>query len=393
VNFALSDEQIELARSARQILAAECPMTRVRKIAETPAGHDPDLHRTFAQAGWLGILVPESLGGAGLALLDAAVLLGELGRALAPGPFVVSSIGAVTALRTAGTRAQQEAWLPRIAAGDAIATLAIAEGEEPRFDGLGVRALAARAAGGAVLSGTKMFVEHAPVADVLVSAFRTGRPSGEDGFGGVGLFAVPARAKGVSVVPLVSIDETRRPCEVRFRGVRVADAEVLGAGRSKKAGANRPGGDASHALRRAMDACAIAIAAESLGGAERTLEAAVEYVKVREQFGRPVGSFQAVQHMAAEALAQLEPARSLLWYAAWAFDARPREAPLAAAMAKALCTDVFREISRTAIEMHGGIGFTWEHDLHFWFKRALSNASAFGDAAFHRERVAALSGF
>jgi alkylation response protein AidB-like acyl-CoA dehydrogenase len=388
VNFALSDEQIELQRSARQILTAECPMTRVRKIAGSPAGLDPDLQRVFAEAGWLGILVPESLGGAGLGLLDAAVLLHELGRAVAPGPFIVSSIGAVVALRAAGTRAQQEAWLPRIASGDAIATLAIAEGEEPRFDGPGIQARAARAAGGATLSGIKMFVEYAHVADLLLSAFRAGKPSGEDGLGGVGLFAVPGRAKGLSVVPLVSIDETRRPCEARFRNVRVPISDVLSG-----AGTKRSGGDAPRGLRRAMDACAIAIAAESLGGAERALEGAVEYVKVREQFGRPVGSFQAVQHMAADALAQVEPARSLLWYAAWAFDARPKEAPLAAAMAKALCTDVYREVSRAAIEMHGGIGFTWEHDMHFWFKRALSNASAFGDAAFHRERVARLSGF
>ena len=138
---------------------------------------------------------------------------------------------------------------------------------------------------------------------------------------------------------------------------------------------------------------AIGIAAESLGGAERALERAVEYVKVREQFGRPVGSFQAVQHMAADAAARIEPARALVWYAAWAFDARPKESPLAASMAKAACCDVYREVARTAVEMHGGIGFTWENDMHFYLKRSLANAAAYGDGEWHRERVAELSRF
>jgi acyl-CoA dehydrogenase len=387
MNFALSDEQIELQRSARQILAAECPMTRVRRISESPEGHDPALYKTFAEAGWLGILVPEAHGGAGLTLLDAAVLLGELGRAVAPGPFLASAIGAAITLRDLGTPAQRSAWLPRIASGEAIGTLAIAEAPEPRFDGGGIAARATRKAGGFALTGTKVFVEYAHAADVILSAFRLGR--GARGFEGVGLFAVPPRARGVSVERLVSVDETRRPCEVRYRNAAVPADALLGAAKGGKGARRKP--DAG--LSRVMDACAIAIAAECVGGAERALEAAVEYVKVREQFGRPVGSFQAVQHMASEALAKLEPARALLWYAAWTFDARPKESPLAASMAKACCAEVFQEIARVSIEMHGGIGFTWEHDLHFLFKRALANASAFGDAASHHERVARLAGF
>jgi len=383
MDFSLSSEQEQLRDQARDLLARECPTARVRKVMASDSGHDADLARVFAEAGWLGILVPEDFGGAGLSFLDAAVLAGELGRAVAPGPFLASSIGAVIALLHGGSRAQQRAWLPRIAAGEAIATVAVAEGPEPRFDGIGVKARA-RAAGSALrLDGVKLFVDGANVADLILAAFRTGARTGRGGaspgFEGTALFAVPRETAGVEVEPLVSVDETRRTCEVRFAGVRLPKGAALP--------------HAGRALGRVLDGCAIAVAADCLGGAERALELAVEYVRAREQFGRPVGSFQAVQHMAAEAVALIEPARALLWYAAFVFDARPREAPLAAAMAKAACADVYAAVSRTAIEMFGGIGFTFENDMHLYFKRALANASAYGDSSFHRERVARLAGF
>ncbi|MDP3939425.1 MAG: acyl-CoA dehydrogenase family protein [Deltaproteobacteria bacterium] len=384
MDFALSAEQEQLRDSARALLARECPTTRVRRTMESPAGHDPALWKTFAEAGWLGVLVPEAHGGAGLGLLDAAVLMGEMGRALAQGSYLVSSIGAVTALREGGSAAQQATWLPRLASGEAIATLAVAEAPEGRYDGAGVEARAKRRGGAHALDGTKIFAEGAQVADLVLAAFRTAaaKKNGDD-FAGVELFAVPAPSRGLGVQPLVSVDETRRPCEVRFRNVTAGAAERL-AGRGKGSG---------RALARALDACAIAVSAESVGAAERALELAVEYVKVREQFGRPVGTFQAVQHMAAEAAARLEPARALVWHAAWAFDARPREAPMAASMAKSYCADAFRAVSRTAVEMHGGIGFTWEHDMHLYYKRALANAADFGDAGFHRDRIARLARF
>ena len=345
------------------------------------SGSDPELQRVFAEAGWLGILVPESFGGAGLQLLDAALLLAELGRAVVPGPFAASSVAAVIALREAGTAEQQETWLPRIAKGDAVATFAFAEGPEARFDGAGVAARAVRRRGGFRLTGTKLFVEYAHVAELILAALRTG--SGRADLAGIELFALPRAARGLRATPLVSVDETRRPCELRLRGVELpASARLAGRGRTP-----RP----HRALRRVLDACAVAVAADCLGGAEHALERAVEYVKVREQFGRPVGSFQAVQHMAAEAAARIEPARALVWYAAWAFDARPKEASLAASMAKACCSDVYRFVARSAVEMHGGIGFTWENDMHLFLKRALANASAFGDADHHRDRVAELA--
>jgi alkylation response protein AidB-like acyl-CoA dehydrogenase len=298
-----------------------------------------------------------------------------------PGPFLTSSVAAVIALREAGSAEQQRTWLPRIAKGDAVATLAFAEGPEARFDGAGVAARASRRRGGFRLEGTKLFVEYAELADLVLAAARTGAGRGE--LSGIELFALPRGTRGVRASPLVSVDETRRPCELRLRGVELpADARLAGRGRAFRA---------DRALRRVLDACAVAVAADSLGGAERALELAVGYVKVREQFGRPVGSFQAVQHMAAEAAARIEPARALLWYAAWAFDARPKQASLAASMAKACACDVYRFVSRSAVEMHGGIGFTWENDMHLFFKRALANASAFGDADHHRDRVAELA--
>lgn len=384
MDFGLSEEQEQLRDQARDLLARECPTARVRKAMESASGFDTDLWRTFGEAGLLGVLVPEEWGGAGLTLLDAAVIAGEVGRAVAPGPFVASAVGAALALREAGARAQQRAWLPKLASGEAVATLAIAEPGEPRFDACGI-AGRARAAGasGYRLAGEKVFVDGAAVADLWLVALRTGpaRAAGAKagGFAGVGLFAVPRDADGAATEDLVSLDETRRTGELRLRDVKVAKDALLPRGEK--------------ALGRVIDACAIAIAAESLGGAERALELAADYVKVREQFGRPVGSFQAVQHLAAESVARIEPARALLWYAAWAWDARPKEAPLAAAMAKAACCDVYRAVSRTAIEMFGGIGFTWENDMHLYFKRALVNAAAFGDGTWQRERVAALSGF
>jgi alkylation response protein AidB-like acyl-CoA dehydrogenase len=354
MNFALSDEQAQLAASARAQLARVCPPSRVREIMATPAGHDLALHRTLVDAGWTGVLVPAGLGGTGLTMLDAAVLLGELGRGVVPGPFLVSQVVAVTALRAVRSRLAGE-WLSKLVTGAAIATVAL--------DGP-IRAKRVRG-GEYQLDGQARFVDYAHVADVIIVA------------AGGGLFALPRTARGVTATPLVTVDETRRPCELRLRAVRVPPTAALGR--------------APAAVARTRDAAAVAIAADSLGGADRALELAVEYVKVREQFGRAVGSFQAVQHMAAEAVARIEPARALLWYAAWAFDARPREAPLAAAMAKARCTDVFRDVARTAIEMHGGIGFTWEHDIHLYWKRALANWSAFGDAHAQRARVADLA--
>jgi alkylation response protein AidB-like acyl-CoA dehydrogenase len=377
MDFGLSEDQELLQRSAAEFLARECPPSLVREVAGHEDGYPRALYRHMAELGWLGLIVPETCGGAGLGMLDMALLLEQLGRVVLPGPFFSSAVLATLAIVHGGTAAQKKVWLPRLASGEAVGTLAVLE-ESDRLDASGVAARARRAGRGYRLSGSKLFVTDAHVADLLVAAFRTGAGA-EDG---VTLFLVPRDTPGVEVRLLQSIDRTRRPAEVRFDGVELPAAAVLG----------KPGAG-WRSLARVYDGAAVALAADSLGGAERALELAVEYAKVREQFGRPIGSFQAVKHMAAEMVSEIEPARALLWYAAYAYDALPREAARAASMAKACLSDVYARTANRAVQIHGGIGFTWEHDLHFWFKRAKWNELAFGDVAYHRERVAQLAKF
>ena len=378
MDFGLTADQQMLAETARQFLAAEATPRTVRRIADDPQGFSPELNRKVAEQGWPGLLVPESLGGLGLGLLDAAVLLGELGRSLAPVPFLSSGVLATSLLLSAGSTAQKKAWLPRLASGELTATVAWLE-ESEWLDPAGVTLRARRARERLRLSGAKRFVVDAQVADLLIVAARTGagsRPAG------VTLLLVPRDTPGITVVPLPSIDRTRRFFEVAFDDVAIDTAQVLGAE-----------GKGWRPLENLLDVACVAIASESQGGAERALEMAVEYSKVREQFGRPIGSFQAVKHMAAECLAEIEPSRSLVWYAAWAQQEIPRDASRAASMAKARLGEVYSRVTNTAVQMHGGIGFTWEHDMHFWFKRAKQNEMWFGAPAWHRERVARESGW
>jgi alkylation response protein AidB-like acyl-CoA dehydrogenase len=377
MDFGLSEDQELLRRSAAEFLARECPPSLVREVAGHDDGYPRALYRQMAELGWLGLIVPEAHGGAGLGMLELALLLEQLGRVVLPGPFLSSAVLATLAIGHGGSTAQKKAWLPRLARGDAVGTLAVLE-ESDRLDAGGVAARARRAGRGYRLSGSKLFVTDAHIADVLIAAFRTGA-GGEDG---VTVFLVPRDTPGVEVRLLQSIDRTRRPAEVRFDGVELPASAVLG----------KPG-VGWRTLQRVYDGAAVALAADSLGGAERALELAVEYAKVREQFGRPIGSFQAVKHIAAEMVSEIEPARALMWYAAYAYDALPREAARAASMAKACLSDVYARTTNRAVQIHGGIGFTWEHDLHFWFKRAKWNELAYGDVAYHRERIARLGKF
>ena len=377
MDFGLSEDQELLSRSAAEFLAAECPPTLVREAAGSEDGYPRALYRKMAELGWLGLVVPESYGGAGLSTLDLSLLCEQLGRAVVPGPFFSSAVLATLAILHGGSAAQKKRWLPKLASGEAIGALALLE-ESDRIDAPGVAMKARARGGGWLLSGTKLFVTDAHVADLLVVAARTaGRD--EDG---VTLFLVPRDTPGVKVLPLPSIDVTRRPMEVRFESVELPKDAVLGAA-----------GKGWKALGRVLDGAAVALAGDCLGGAERMLELAVEYSKVREQFGRVIGSFQAMKHIAAEMVSEIEPARALVWYAAYAADALPREAPRAASMAKACLGDVYARVANRSVQMHGGIGFTWEHDLHFWFKRAKWNELAYGDPAWHRERLATLAKF
>ena len=377
MDFGLSEDQELLSRSAAEFLAAECPPTLVREAAGSEDGYPRALYRKMAELGWLGLVVPESYGGAGLSTLDLSLLCEQLGRAVVPGPFFSSAVLATLAILHGGSAAQKRRWLPKLASGETIGALALLE-ESDRIDAPGVAMKARARGGGWLLSGTKLFVTDAHVADLLVVAARTaGRD--EDG---VTLFLVPRDTPGVKVLPLPSIDVTRRPMEVRFESVELPKDAVLGAA-----------GKGWKALARVLDGAAVALAGDCLGGAERMLELAVEYSKVREQFGRVIGSFQAMKHIAAEMVSEIEPARALVWYAAYAADALPREAPRAASMAKACLGDVYARVANRSVQMHGGIGFTWEHDLHFWFKRAKWNELAYGDPVWHRERLATLAKF
>lgn len=381
IDFGLSEEQEALQRSAREFLAHECPPALVREtareVAQSGAGVPRTLYRRMAELGWMGLLVPEKQGGLGLAALDLALVLEELGRVVAPGPFLPTQL-AIAGLLRAGAAAQRAAWLPRLVAGEAFGTLAHLE-ESDRHEPAGIQAKATRKGDGWVLAGTKLFVPEAQGADVFLVAARTKAGTGPEG---VSLFLVDRGARGLRVKPHRHVDLTRRFGEVVLKDVALPEGALLG--------------DADQGwpvLARLLDLAAVGIAADSLGGAQRALEMAIEYSRVREQFGRKIGSFQALKHIAAEMLADVEPARSLVWYAAYAWDRRPRDAARAAAMAKASLGDVYSRTVRRSVEIHGGIGFTWEFDLQLWFKRAHTNETLFGDPSFHRERVAQLERF
>ena len=373
MNFGISDEQQQLKVSAREFLTNECATTYVRKVMASEDGGAAELYAQIAGLGWTGLIIPETFGGAGLTMLDMAILLEEQGYAAMPGPFLFSAAVAAAALKEFGTEAMKQKWLPAMAEGKACGTIAIAE-EDDGIDPVSLRVRANRTGTDTIINGRKLFVPYVNVADFVIVAARTG-----DTVDDVRFFVVDSKSSGLTTKMLKSLDLTRRVSAIEFKDVHVgADAELQ---RGKEC------------FRRIVDIASVAVAADSLGGAERALEMAVEYSKVREQFGKPIGSFQALKHAAAEIVSELEPARSLLWYAAYALDADPKAAPRAAAMAKARLCEVYSRTTDKAVLMHGGIGFTWEHDIHLWFKRSRFNESYFGSPPYHRERVAQLGGY
>jgi alkylation response protein AidB-like acyl-CoA dehydrogenase len=377
IDFGLTDDQTALQRAAREFLAAECPPALVRETAKLDDGVPRDLYRKMAEQGWMGLALPEAHGGLGLGTLDLALVLLELGRVAAPGPFLSTQLVA-WAIAKAGTTAQRKTWLPQIAAGETFAALAYLE-DGDRHDPAGIQATAKRTRGGWTLSGGKLFALEAPGADLLLVAARTQRGTGP---AGVSLFLVERTAPGVRVRGHETMDVTRRVGEVTLRNVALPAEALLG-----RAGQGWP------LLSRVLDLACIGIAADSLGGAEQVLRMAVEYSMTREQFGRKIGSFQAMKHIAAEMVAEVAPATSLVWHAAYAFDHGAKEGARAAAMAKASLGDVYSRTARRSVEMHGGIGFTWEFDLQLWFKRAHLSEALFGDPPFHRERLAVIDGY
>ena len=376
MDIGFTDEQELLRDTARRFLESECNTQFVRRRMAEPAAVTDEFWQKLAEQGWLGIIYPEEEGGSGLGLVDLVVLMEEMGRAVMPGPFLSTVLLGGAAIGDAGTPAQRQQWLPQIAAGTAKAALAWTE-PDLRWDAAGVTASAREAAAGFTLSGTKLFVGDAHLADILVAAART--RDGSTMEDGVSLFLVPKDTPGLAITVLPTIDETRKLCEVRLDNVVLPMAALIG----KRHRGWVP-------LSRVIARATVALAAEMCGGAQQVLDMTVAYAKIRIAFGKPIGSYQGVKHQAADMLVAIENAKSLTYYAAWAMDQGLEEAPLAVSMAKAAASDMYRKVAGTGIQLHGGIGMTWEHNLQLYFKRARASEVAFGDATWHRERVAQL---
>ena len=355
MDFALSADQRLMQASVAGVLGRASPLARVRAFAEGGEPVARDVWTALTELGLPGLLVAEEHGGLGLGLLDAALAAEILGAHVAPAPFLGSAVLAPLALAAAGSPTQKSAWLPRLAGGEIVAGAILHEALAGARDAPGVTVKGGR------LTGGSMFALDASGADILLVADRSG-----------GLHLV--EAKEVHVTPLATIDATRRFAEVRFEN---APAEPL-AGQG--------------ALDRLRDAAFIILAADMLGVAQAMLDKAVAYAQERCQFGRPIGSFQAVKHLCAEMAAELEPCRALVWYAAYAFDTIPAEAPLVAAHAKAHLAEVGRFVARTATEVHGGVGFTDLLGLHYWFKRLGVDRQIFGGPEHLRAHAANLQG-
>jgi alkylation response protein AidB-like acyl-CoA dehydrogenase len=372
MDFGFSEEQEMLRQSARQFLETECAMTYVRKMMDDDTGYSGEQWKKMADLGWTGLIFSEDQGGAGLNMVDLVVVLEEMGRVVMPGPFFATVILGGLAIELGGTAAQKQKYLPGICTGTLKATLAQVE-ESGRWDAEGIMLPAKKDGSTYTLSGTKLFVHDAHNADLLIVPART---KGK-GCKGITLFLVDAKQQGVKVTLLKTMDQTRKLCEVTFDNVQVGKDGMLG--KADKGWA---------LLDRLVDRAKVALCAEMCGGAQKVLEMSVEYAKVREQFGKPIGSFQAIQHKCANMMVQVESAKSATYYAAWAVANDVPEAHLAACMAKAYCSDAYRMVSGEGIQIHGGIGFTWEHDMHLYFKRAKGSEVTFGDATWNRELVA-----
>ncbi|MGN6275401.1 MAG: acyl-CoA dehydrogenase family protein [Solirubrobacterales bacterium] len=359
--FDLTDEQQAIKSTAHDFLASRFKSERIREIAAGESGFDEAGWGEMAELGWAGLALPEEWGGQGLGIVELGVVFEEMGYVGAPAPLLSTTLAGL-AIAAGGSDEQRERYLPRLASGELRATPALMDAGVPAEPGKFAMA-AQEDSDGVVLDGEKTLVMDAASADLFLVATADGRRH-----------LVEKDAAGVTVVPEESIDLTRHLSSVRFEGVRVVPENTLP-------------GSAEAYLPVLLRAC-VAIAAESTGVAQRALDFSVAYAKDRQQFGRPIGAYQAVSHRCAQMLLETENSRSAVYGAAWAADAEPESLPLAASMAKAYASDAGWRVPDAAIQVHGGIGFTWEHDLHFFLKRGRANAATFGDTRWHRERVA-----
>ena len=377
MKLAYSSEQRELAESVRRFLADRVPLTRVRELMDNQDGTDEKVWAyAGSQLGLQGLAIPEQYGGAGFTFAEQAIVLEELGAALYPGPYLASAVLAASALLASSDETAKQDLLPGIASGEVVATLAFTEDDgswEPEDIAL---AATQDAAGGWVLDGHKSYVLDGHGAGLILVAGRTSG-QGQDA-SALSMFAVPADAPGLDRTALPTLDQTRKMARLVFASV---PARLIGAP-----------GEAGAVLAKTLDVAAIALAAEQLGGAQRALDMAVAYAKVRHQFGRPIGSFQAIKHRCADLLLEVESLRSAVGYAAAAVAEDSSEVPAVAALVKALASETYFHVAAENIQIHGGIGFTWEHDAHLYFKRAKASELFLGDASYHRERLAARIG-
>jgi alkylation response protein AidB-like acyl-CoA dehydrogenase len=366
MNFAFSEEQEELRKTVRAFLESKSPETAVREQMETENGFDPAVWSQMGeQMGLQGLSIPEEFGGSGFSFIELGVVLEEMGRALLCAPFFSSVVLAANALLLSGDDAAKKKYLPGIAAGETIATLATTE-PSGKWDEKGITTKAEGSGSDWKITGSKMFVIDGATASLIIVGARTSK--------GVSLFAVDGDAQGLTRTSLSTMDQTRKQARLEFNAT---PATLIGTD-----------GKGWDVLSQVFDLAAVALAAEQVGGAQKVLEMAVQYAKDRIQFGRPIGSFQAIKHKCADMLLEVESSKSAAYYGMWCAAEMNEELPSVASLAKAYCSEAYFHAAAENIQIHGGIGFTWEHPAHLYFKRAKSSELIFGDPTYHRELLA-----
>jgi alkylation response protein AidB-like acyl-CoA dehydrogenase len=371
IQFAFTDEQEQFREAIRRFLQEKSPSTEVRRLMDTTEGYDPEIWRQLSeQLALPGVHIPEQYGGAGFGMVELCIVTEEMGRALLCAPYFSTAVLATNAILNAGTEAQQSSLLPDLASGARLAALAVTE-PSGQWEPQSIELVATSSAEGYTLDGAKSYVVDGHVADLLVVAGRVAGTAGRDDHNDLALFTVSADTAGVTRSLLPSMDPTRKLARIDFDGVQ---AQRLGNGE-----------DSATALDRTLDQAAIALANEMVGGAQALFDSAVEYAKLRVQFGRTIGSFQAIKHKCADLLLELELAKSAAYYAAQAAATDDPEWPALACLAKASASEAYLHIAAETIQIHGGIGFTWENDTHLWFKRAKSSEVFLGQPDYHRE--------
>ncbi len=364
IRYAFTEEQEQFRTALRRFLEDKSPPLEVRRLMATAQGYDPAVWRRLSEDLALpGIHVPQQYGGAGFGMVELGIVMEELGRSLLCAPYFSSAVLAASAIMNGATEEQKRDLLPDIAAGLQLATLAVTE-LDGNWDPRAIRLKATRAGGNYLLEGVKSYVVDGHTANLLVVAARAADRD-------IGLFAIPADAAGVARELLASMDPTRKIARIEFKAAR---AQLLGDSE-----------DGLNALSRTLDQAAVALANEMVGGAQKLLESAVSYAKMRVQFGREIGSFQAIKHKLADMLVDVELAKSTAYYAAQAAAVEDPEWPAIACMAKAAASDTYVRTAAETIQIHGGIGFTWDNDTHLWFKRAKSSEVFLGQPNYHRE--------